>query len=139
MIEEDIESALEVYSKEYYNFKISDIEYLTDIRIERNKRNGRKQADHVKVMNTMKVLKKQLGEEVREGRPSAEQKVIDFLRQNPTARKCDVIRGTGLDKKTVYKHYEAAKEKASQSEEPKVIETIFTQRLGRINRNVNEQ
>ncbi len=41
MIEEDIESALEVYSKEYYNFKISDIEYLTDIRIERNKRNGR--------------------------------------------------------------------------------------------------
>ena len=34
------------------------------------------------------------------------------MRENPEAKKCDVIRGTGLDKKTVYKHYEAAKEKA---------------------------
>lgn len=111
LTKEDIRSALETYDKEYYNFTISDIEKLTDIRIERNKRNGRKQKDHIVVMNTMKQVKKQLGEPVHEGRPSAEQKVIDFLQENPEARKCDVIRGTGLDKKTVYKYYEAAKEK----------------------------
>ena len=30
----DIESALEAYSKEYYNFTIADIEELTEVRIE---------------------------------------------------------------------------------------------------------
>lgn len=149
LIEEDIESALEVYSKEYYNFTISDIEYLTELRIERNKRNGRKQADHIKVMNTMKVLKKQLGEEVKEGRPSVENIVIDFLRQNPTASKVEVIRSTGLSKPTVYKYYKAAKEKASvEHAEPiavvgtdraidKIMKSggnIGIQRMGRIKR-----
>ena len=38
LTEEDIRSALEAYDKEYYNFTISDIEALTDVRIERNKR-----------------------------------------------------------------------------------------------------
>lgn len=44
------------------------------------------------------------------------------MRENPEAKKCDVIRGTGLDKKTVYKHYEAAKEKAQAMRgEPVII------------------
>ena len=34
LTEEDIRSALEAYDKEYYNFTISDIEALTDVRIE---------------------------------------------------------------------------------------------------------
>ena len=33
LTEEDIRSALEAYDKEYYNFTISDIEALTDVRI----------------------------------------------------------------------------------------------------------
>ena len=40
-------------------------------------------------------------------------KVEAFLREHPEARKCDVIKETGLDKKTVYKYYEAAKEKSA--------------------------
>ena len=47
-----------------------------------NKRNWRKQRDHVHVMNTMKTLKKQLGESVKEGRPkgsgTAEKKVYEW-------------------------------------------------------------
>jgi hypothetical protein len=102
--EKDVISALEAYDKEYYNFKIDDIEHLTDVRIERNKRNGRKQAQHIKYMNGIKALKKQMGEEVNEGRPSKEQVVKDYLKEHPTARKVDVIRGTGLSKPTVYKY-----------------------------------
>lgn len=45
------------------------IEDNTKVTIPANKRNYRKQKDHIKVMNTMKALKKQLGEEVKEGRP----------------------------------------------------------------------
>ena len=39
---------MEAYDKEYYNFTISDIEALTDVRIERNKRDGRSQKGHLK-------------------------------------------------------------------------------------------
>ena len=71
------------------------------------KRNGRKQRDHVKVMNTMKALKKQLGEEVKEGRPNgsgtAEQTVREWQMLHPEGRKVDCIRETGLSKPTVYK------------------------------------
>ena len=46
LTQEDVDSAMECYSKDYYNFTIADIEILTDVRIERNKRNGRKQDVH---------------------------------------------------------------------------------------------
>ena len=56
-----------------------------------NKRNWRKQRDHVHVMNTMKTLKKQLGESVKEGRPkgsgTAEKKVYEWRQQHPEGRK----------------------------------------------------
>lgn len=83
------------------------IEKQTKVIIPPNKRNGRKQKDHVLVMNTMKALKKQLGEEVREGRPSAEHKVKAWREQNPNGRKADCIRETGLTKPTVYKWWES--------------------------------
>lgn len=51
LTEDDVKSALEAYDKEYFNFTIADIEALTDVRIERNKRNGRKQIEHIKLMN----------------------------------------------------------------------------------------
>lgn len=47
LTEEDLNSALEVYDRAYYNFTIEDIEKLTDIRIERNKRNYRPQEVHL--------------------------------------------------------------------------------------------
>ena len=66
----------------------------------------------------------------KNGRPSAESVVEAFLRENPEARKCDVIRGTGLDKKTVYKYYEAAKEKTQlKPAEPIVAAGLDTEEL----------
>lgn len=131
LTEEDVESALEVYSKEYYNFKISDIEYLTDLHIERNKRNGRKQSEHIKRITLLRDSDYPNGEwRNKNGRPSAESVVEAFLRENPEARKCDVIRGTGLDKKTVYKYYEAAKEKTQlKPAEPIVAAGLDTEEL----------
>lgn len=115
---EDIESALEVYSKEYYNFTISDIQYLTALYIERNKRNGRKQAVHLERARAVQSIDYPKGEwRVGNGRKSAEPIIIGFLEVHPTASKADVIRGTGLSKPTVYKHYESAKKKAGVSEE----------------------
>lgn len=110
LTKEDVESALEVYSKEYYNFRIFDIEKLTDIHIERNKRNGRKQEQHLQRARAVQVIDYPNGEwRNRNGRPSAEAAIRAFLLEHPTASKAEVIRGTGKDKKTVYKYYEAIK------------------------------
>lgn len=116
LTEDDIKSALEAYDKEYYNFTIADIEKVTDIRIERNKRNYRKQKTHLRLARAIKEILKEEGKMKKEGRPSKEQEVIDYIRANPDSRKCDVIRETGFDKKTVYKYYDKAKEMIKNNE-----------------------
>ncbi|MBS6025837.1 MAG: hypothetical protein KIB00_17320, partial [Paeniclostridium sordellii] len=101
--EKDVIDALQAYDDRYMTYPINSISYLTDIHIEKNKRNYRKQKEHIIVMNTMKNLKKQLGEEVKEGRPNKKNIVKEYRKNNPNAKKCDCIKDTGLDKKTVYK------------------------------------
>ena len=62
LTEDDIRSALEAYDKEYYNFTIKDIEALTDVRIEKNKRNGRKQELHLRLARGQLAILKDAGE-----------------------------------------------------------------------------
>ena len=72
------------------------------------KRNGRSRADHIKIMNAMKALKKtELKEVVRDGRPSAEMVVVEWRRKNPDGKKADCIRQTDLSKPTVYKWWKS--------------------------------
>lgn len=106
--EADVMDALEAYNDRYITYPINSISYLTDIPIEKNKRNGRKQADHVKLMNFVRdeINQNKTWNKIGNGRPSAEQKVRDYLLSNPFARKCDVIKDTGLSKPTVYKYYD---------------------------------
>lgn len=111
LTEYDIESALEAYDKEYFNFKIDDIEHLTDVRIERNERNYQKQKYHLEEARAVRDIRmKRQGKkwDDNNGRPkgsgSKEQVVKNYLLEHPTARKIDVIKGTGLGKTTVYKY-----------------------------------
>ena len=105
LTEEDIRSALEAYDKEYYNFTIADIEKLTNVRIERSKRNGRTQEQHMEVM---RAIQKVTNPNWRRGngRPSAQQRVYDWRQQNPDGRPKECIAGTGLSKNTVYKWWD---------------------------------
>ena len=66
---DDIVCALEMFNEDYVTFPRDDIAKLSGMTMPVNKRNWRKRSDHVRVMNTMKSLKKQLGEAVNEGRP----------------------------------------------------------------------
>ena len=114
--EYDIICALKTYhtaSEQAYRRKIEFISKKTGIPLIPNKRNGRKQKDHILLMNTMKQLKKQIGEEVREGRPkgsgTAYERVKEWQQNNPEGRKADCIRDTGLSKPTVLKWWEQAR------------------------------
>ena len=61
---DDIVWALEMFNEDYVTFPRDDIAKLSGMTMPVNKRNWRKRSDHVRVMNTMKSLKKQLGEAV---------------------------------------------------------------------------
>ena len=114
---EDITSALEAYDKEYYNFTIDDISKLTDLFIQKNKRNGRKQADHLGRARVVQNYDDPDGNwRNKNGRPSAEQKVREWRRVHPEGKKIDCHRETGLSRVTIDKWWEAPK---PELEEPK--------------------
>ena len=101
-------SAMDCLDDRYATFPIRDIEKLTCIPIPRNKRNYRKQADHIKIMNFIR-------DEVngnkewrnKDGRPKGsgtkEQIVADWQAVHPTGKKIECERETGLSRHTVLK------------------------------------
>ena len=111
LVKEDMESALEAYSKEYWNFTIDNISKLTDVRIEKNKRTGRKQAQHLARARAVQVLDYPEGEwRNKDGRPTAQQTVTEWREANPEGRKIDCQRETGLSRPTVLKWWDVPAE-----------------------------
>ena len=99
----------EAYDKAYYNFTINDIEHLTDVRIERNKRNGLKQNQHLYLARRRKEDMKaiELPMKAPEGRPkgsgTAQQRVAAYQAEHPEATVTEIARGLGISRTTVYK------------------------------------
>ena len=107
LTEDDIKSAMEAYDKEYYNFTIADIEALTDVRIERNKRNGRKQEQHLQFARGVREVKAKIGETVSGGgRPSAAMVVYEWRQQHPDGTKSQCKKETGLTYPTIRKWWD---------------------------------
>lgn len=103
---EDVLAALELYNDNYITFPIDTISKLTEIRIDKNKRNGRKLDQHIKMVNSLRVMRRDvLGENEykNSGRPTVQDKVNQWKREHPNGKKADCIRETGLSKPTVYK------------------------------------
>lgn len=110
--EKDVLDALEAYNDRYITYPINSISYLTDIPIEKNKRNYQKQANHLEEARAIRDIRmKRQGKKWTDGngRPSKEQVVKEYLKEHIEATKAEVIRETGLSKKTVYKYYEQVK------------------------------
>lgn len=125
--EQDCMVALECYDTRYCTFPIKDIVKISGISIEKNKRNGRKRADHLKLMNFIRdEINGNKDWRNKDGRPAGSSKqkniVWEWRKKNPDGRKADCIRETGLSKPTVYKWWDS---------EPEIE---FIQRTGRINR-----
>lgn len=100
---EDVESALETYDKEYYNFTIADIEKLSNIRIDKNKRNYRNQKIHLQIARATRDVLNPDGWQNKKGSPSKESLVREWQKMNPDGRKIDCERETGLSRPTVLK------------------------------------
>ena len=109
LTQEDIQSALEAYSKEYYNFTLDDIEKICGWPISRNKRNGRKQQQHMQVMRAIQSVVNpnwRDGNGRPKGSGTAEAVVSEWRKNNPHGTKAQCIRETNLSKPTVYKWWQ---------------------------------
>jgi hypothetical protein len=102
LTEYDIESALEAYDKEYYNFTIADIEKLTDVRIKRNKRNYRKQKEHLLRARTVQQIDYPNGE--WRGNTSKEILVKKYIKDNPADNPTQIAKALNMSRTTVYKY-----------------------------------
>ena len=102
--EKDCKSALECYDLRYCTFPIKDIVKLSGITIKKNKRNGRKQKEHIKLMNFIRdELNGNKNWRNKDGRPTKEKIVRDWQSANPNGKKSQCMKETGLTKPTVYK------------------------------------
>ena len=108
--EYDILCALRTYhtaSEQAYRRKIDIISDKTGIQLTANKRNGRKQEQHLQLARGIKQVKITIGEGVKGGRPegsgTAQSKVQEWQELHPYGKKSECIKDTGLSKPTVYK------------------------------------
>ena len=108
--EYDILCALRTYhtaSEQAYRRRIDIISDKTGIPLIANKRNGRKQEQHLQLARGIKQVKITIGEDVKGGRPegsgTAQSKVQEWQELHPDGKKSECIKDTGLSKPTVYK------------------------------------
>lgn len=102
--EDDVMHALEAYTDSYATYPIDTIVWRTGIPIEKNKRNGRKRADHVKLMNFVRdEINGNKNWREGNGRPDKLSVVAEWRSEHPEGTKAECIRETGLSKPTVYR------------------------------------
>ena len=103
----DVLDAMNMYQENYVTYSRAEVERVSGISVPPNKRNGRKQEQHIKIMNAIRDIEHPDGEwRNKEGRPkgSSQQKklVEEWQKSHPDGKKADCIRDTGLSKPTVY-------------------------------------
>lgn len=103
--DEDILSALKAYDEEHKSFTRDEISKVTAIPIKANKRNGRKQSEHVKLMNFVRdELNGNKDWRNKDGRPSYREAVFKFLDFNPNATDKEFCELTGMSRAVFYKY-----------------------------------
>lgn len=98
---DDVMKALEAYNDDYITYPIDTIVARTDIHIEKNKRNGRSQEEHLKRARAVQEIDYPAGE--WRGRMRKDNIVLEWRKKNPNGKKIDCSRDTGLHINTVYK------------------------------------
>ena len=102
---EDVQDALQAfYDKGLITYPVNSISNRSGLQIEKNKRNGRKQAVHLKRIRALQDIDYPNGEwREGNGRKPKQDIVSDWRMRNPNGKKIDCIKETGLAKSTVYK------------------------------------
>ena len=102
---DDVMKALEAYNDDYITYPIDTIVARTDIKIEKNKRNGRKQKVHLQIARATRDI---INPNWREGngRKSKSELIKGWRKNNPNGKKIDCSRDIGVHINTVYKWWD---------------------------------
>lgn len=109
--EDDVMHALEAYTDSYATYPIDTIVWRTGIQIEKNRRNGQKQSDHLEEARAIRDIRmRRQGRKWTDGngRPDKLSVVAEWRSEHSEGTKAECIRETGLSKKTVYRWWEEA-------------------------------
>lgn len=143
--EYDVMCAIQVYEdRGMITYPVGSISHKSGITIERNARNGQKQEWHLEDARERKRKMKQRGQSFKnpEGRPkgSSKQKIMvwEWRRNNPTGKKADCIRATGLNKKTVYRWWDEPIEYEYIEDNPEYEEMLQAIKDSEIPENIDE-
>ena len=104
--EDDVMHALEAYTDSYATYPIDTIVWRTGIQIEKNRRNGQKQSDHLEEARAIRDIRmRRQGRKWTDGngRPDKLSVVAEWRSEHSEGTKAECIRETGLSKKTVYR------------------------------------
>lgn len=102
----DVLDALQSFEdKGLITYPVNSISNRSGIPIEKNKRNGLKQNQHLYMARRRKEDMKDIDLPMKapEGRPDKEEIVLEWKKSHPEGKKADCIRDTGLSKPTVYR------------------------------------
>lgn len=101
----DVLDALQSFEdKGLITYPVNSISNRSGIPIEKNKRNGRKQAEHIRLMNFVRdEINGNKDWRNKEGRPDKKQLVEEWQKAHPDGKKIDCERDTGLSRHTVLK------------------------------------
>lgn len=123
--EKDVLDALQAYeNKDFVTYPINSIQNRSGLSIEKNKRNGRKQRDHIDYMNNIRKFKIEKDECSAGGRPKGSDKseiVKIWQEKHPNGKKAQCIRDTGLTKPTVYKWWDDNSKNNSDENDSDII------------------
>lgn len=108
---DDVGSALKLYEEDKLDGKTAVhytreyISQMTGVHIPPNKRNGRTQKEHMKIVNFARELDHPNGLwRNKDGRPSKEKLVKEYLKYHPTQNPTQIAKALGMSRTTVYKY-----------------------------------
>ena len=106
--QDDIVCALEMFNEDYVTFPRDDIAKLSGLAMPVNKRNWRKQDQHLELIRGIRDLKGKMGESVSGGgRPEKRGQIFEYMRSHPEVKKkTEIARALQIDRGTVAKYYD---------------------------------
>ena len=104
----EIRSAMKMYNERAMATPRESLEHWQGWEYKPIKRNGRKQADHIRLMNFVRdEINQNKDWRNKDGRPDKRAEVEAWHQEHPEGTKADCIRALGVDRKTVSKYWAA--------------------------------
>jgi len=97
-----------MFNEDYVTFPRDDIAKLSGPTMPVNKRNWRKQDQHLELIRGIRDLKGKMGEAVSGGgRPEKRGQIFEYMRSHPEVKKkTEIARALQIDRGTVAKYYD---------------------------------